>query len=134
MLKPAGQDVRVKASRLAMMAAAYDYFDMFADEAPVSVPFYIPCDRWENGTQTTAGGPEPHECTPEGLKLIMKHPPRRIPVVDLEAGIAVAFVQFGGTLPDFHLFKIVDGKVMFIQAVIGAGGAKSPWPFDPISQ
>jgi hypothetical protein len=123
-----------RTSRLAMTAAAYDYFDMFADEAPVHVPFNIPCDRWENGMQTTAGGAKPHECTPEGLKLNMKHPPRRIPIVDVEAGIAVAFVQFGGTLPDFHMFKIVSGKVMFIQAVIGAGGAKPFWPVDPIGQ
>jgi hypothetical protein len=103
-----------RTSRLTMIEAAYDYFDMFADEAPVSVPLNIPCDRWENGMQTTAGGVKPHECTPEELKLIMKHAPRNIPAVDIEAGIAVAFGQFGGTLPDFHRFKFIDGKATMI--------------------
>ncbi len=45
-----------RSSRLAMMAAADDYFDMFAAEPKVHTPFADICDRWENGTQTTLGG------------------------------------------------------------------------------
>ena len=45
-----------RSSRLAMTAAAVDYFDMFADDPVVSTPFATPCDRWENGMQTTKGG------------------------------------------------------------------------------
>ena len=42
-----------RSSRLAMIAAADDYYDMFAKEPQVRSPFASPCDRWENGTQTT---------------------------------------------------------------------------------
>ncbi len=127
-----------RSSRLAMTAAAVDYFDMFADDPVVSTPFASPCDRWENGMQTTRGGMfqgkeyPPHSCTPKGLGLIMKHPPRRVPVVDLEAGIVVAFVHFGGSLPDFHMFKMRNGKVELIQAVIGAKAPSTGWSSEEI--
>jgi len=127
-LKPAE-----RSSRMAMIAAAVDYFDMFADDPAVSTPFATPCDRWENGMQTTRGGEfqgkvyPPHSCTPKGLGLIIKHPPRRVPVVDLEAGIVVAFVHFANSLPDFHMFKMRNGKVELIQAVIGAGAHSTGW-------
>jgi len=47
-----------RSSRLAMMAAADDYFELFVKEKQpkVSVPFAKICDRWENGVQTTKGG------------------------------------------------------------------------------
>ncbi len=57
----------------------------------------------------------------------MKHPPRRVPVVDLEAGIVVAFVHFANSLPDFHMFKMRNGKVELIQAVIGAAAPSTGW-------
>jgi hypothetical protein len=122
-----------RSSRLAMTAAAVDYFDMFADDPVVSTPFATPCDRWENGVQTTKGGVfqgknyPPHSCTPKGLGLIMKHPPRRVPVVDVEAGIVVAFVHFANSLPDFHMFKMRNGKVELIQAVVGAKAPSTGW-------
>jgi hypothetical protein len=122
-----------RSSRMAMTAAAVDYFDMFADDPAVGTPFATPCDRWENGMQTTKGGEfqgkvyPPHSCTPKGLGLIIKHPPRRVPVVDLEAGIVVAFVHFANGLPDFHMFKMRNGKVELIQAVIGASAPSTGW-------
>jgi hypothetical protein len=132
-LKPAE-----RSSRLAMTAAAVDYFDMFADDPAVSTPFASPCDRWENGMQTTKGGEfqgkvyPPHSCTPKGLGLIMTHPPRRVPVVDLEAGIVVAFVHFAKGLPDFHMFKMRNGKVELIQAVIGAAAPSTGWASEEV--
>ena len=125
-----------RSSRMAMTAAAVDYIDMFADDPPVSTPFATPCDRWENGTQTTKGGAFqgkvylPHSCTPKGLGLIIKHPKRRVPVVDVEAGIAVAFVHFAGNLPDFHMFKMRNGKVELIQAVIAPKAPSTGWKED----
>jgi hypothetical protein len=118
---------------MAMTAAAVDYFDMFADDPAVSTPFATPCDRWENGMQTTRGGEfqgkvhPPHSCTPKGLGLIIKHTLRRVPVADLEAGIVVAFVHFANGLPDFHMFKMRNGKVELIQAVIGARAPSTGW-------
>ncbi len=130
-----------RSSRLAMIAAANDYYDMFAAEPPVRTPFASVCDRWENGLQTTAGGMftlagedgkkaemKAHDCTPKGL-VIKNHGPRRF-LVDVEAGTVVAFVHFAGGLPDFHVFKMRNGKVELINAVIGAGSPTMGWPIE----
>jgi hypothetical protein len=109
--------------RAVMIKAANDYYDMFAKEPTASVPFATPCDRWENGTKTTKG-----DCSPKGL--VLHHPPRRIPVVDEEAGIVVAFLHFNRSLPDMHMFKMKDGKVILVQAVIGARAPSTGWPVD----
>jgi hypothetical protein len=45
-----------RSSRLAMIAAADDYYDMFTENPQVRTPFATVCDRWENGFQTTKGG------------------------------------------------------------------------------
>lgn len=132
-----------RSSRLAMIAAADDYFDMFAAEPEVHTPFADICDRWENGTQTTLGGiftlpgedgkkaeMHAHDCTPKGL-VISNHGKRRF-LVDVEAGVVVAFVHFAGGLPDFHVFKMKDGKVELISAVIGAACQSMGWPIEPV--
>ena len=126
-----------------MIAAADDYFDMFAAEPVVHTPFADVCDRWENGTQTTLGGiftlpgedgkkaeMHAHDCTPKGL-VISNHGKRRF-LVDVEAGVVVAFVHFAGGLPDFHVFKMKDGRVVLISAVIGAGCQSMGWPIEPV--
>jgi len=130
---PAGQ----RSSRLAMIAAADDYYDMFAKEPEVQTPFASPCDRWENGTITTGGtmsGIEAttaaHDCRPTGL-VITTHGPRRF-LVDTEAGTVVAYLLFAGGLPDFHMFRMRNGKVDLIQSVIGAGAKDMGWPHEPI--
>jgi hypothetical protein len=125
-----------RSSRLAMIAAADDYYDMFAKAPQVRTPFASPCDRWENGTQTTvkmSGVDAPglenmveHDCSPKGL-VITTHGPRRF-LVDVETGSVVAYVLFAGGLPDFHVFKMRNGKVELIQAVIGPGAKSMGWP------
>ncbi len=132
-----------RSSRMAMIAAADDYFDMFAAEPVVHTPFASPCDRWENGLQTTKSGMftlagedgkkaemHAHDCTPKGL-VISNHGPRRF-LVDVEAGVVVAFVHFASGLPDFHVFKMRNGKVDLINAVIGAGCMSMGWPHEPV--
>ncbi len=131
-----------RSSRLAMMAAADDYFDMFAAEPDVHTPFARPCDRWENGLQTTKSGMstlagedgkaaamQDHDCTPKGL-VISNHGPRRF-LVDVESGQVVALMHFAGGLPDFHVFKMRNGQVYLINAVIGAGCPSMGWPDEP---
>jgi len=126
-----------RSSRLAMVAAADDYFGMFAAAPVVHTPFASPCDRWENGMFATAGGTalpgedgkaapmRPHDCSPKGL-VISNHGPRRF-LVDVEAGLVVAFVHFAGSLPDFHVFKMRDGKVERINAVVGPRSTSTGW-------
>ena len=129
--------VAQRSSRLAMIAAADDYYDMFSNDEPeVHTPFASPCDRWENGFMTTAGSPDStvmmtaHDCSPKGLE-IKTHGKRRF-LVDVEAGTVVAYVHFAGGLPDFHMFRMRNGKVDLIQAVIGAGSKDMGWPEEPI--
>jgi hypothetical protein len=113
-----------RSTREVLNAAADAYFDLFSNTA-TAVPFDKPCNRWENGTQTTSG-----DCStgvPGGLN--MTH--RRYPVADLESGIAVGFVLFGGSLLDFHMFKLKSGKIQLIQAVVGPRASASGWPDEP---
>ena len=126
-----------RSSRLAMVAAADDYFGMFAAAPEVRTPFASPCDRWENGMFATAGGTalpgedgkaapmRAHDCSPKGL-VISNHGPRRF-LVDVEAGVVVAFVHFAGSLPDFHVFKMRNGKVERINAVVGPRSVSMGW-------
>ena len=129
--------VEQRSSRLAMIAAADDYYDMFAAAPEVHTPFASPCDRWENGTMTTGGtmsGIEAtsaaHDCRPTGL-VITTHGPRRF-LVDVEAGTVVAYLLFAGGLPDFHMFRMRNGKVDLIQSVIGAGAQSMGWQQEPV--
>jgi hypothetical protein len=114
-----------RSSRLAMMAAADDYFELFVKEKKRKVSDLVYsgfCDRWENGAVTTRGGMNPdalmprHDCSPEGFAdMTETHGPRRF-LVDEETGVVVAYVLFNNLWPDFHMFKINNGRVVWIQA------------------
>lgn len=113
-----------RSTRAELSAAANAYFDLFSNPMAM-VPFGKPCNRLENGFQTTQG-----DCSsgiPAG-NLMMTH--RRYPVADLEAGIAVGWVLFGGGLLDFHMFKLKGGKIQFINAVVGPSATSWGWPDD----
>jgi hypothetical protein len=71
-----------------------------------------------------------HDCSPKGL-VISNHAPRRF-LVDVEAGTVVALVHFASSLPDFHVFRMKNGKVDLIQAVIGAGSKSMGWPTEQV--
>jgi hypothetical protein len=113
--------VEQRSTREELNAAANAYFDLFQDPA-TAVPFGTPCDRWENGTQTTNG-----DCSagvPGGLAMTG----RRYPIADTESGIAAGFVLFSGSLLDFHMFKLKSGKIHIIHAVVGPRVSSSGWP------
>jgi hypothetical protein len=129
-----------RSSRLGMMAAADDYFELFVKEQKPKVselPFAKTCDRWENGMQTTKGGTNQgvempaHNCSPKGF-ADMAHPPRRF-LVDVETGIVVAYVLFNNVWPDFHMFKMRNGQVDWIQAYFEYGKEYKTigWPAEP---
>jgi hypothetical protein len=129
-----------RTSRLAMMAAADDYFELFVQKQPrkVSILAYASfCDRWENGTITTKGGTNQgvtmpaHNCSPVGF-ADMTHSPRRF-LVDEETGIVVAYTLFNNIWPDFHMFKMRNGQVQWIQAYFEFGKQYKTigWPTEP---
>jgi hypothetical protein len=129
-----------RSSRLAMMAAADDYFELFVKEKKPKVSelaFSGICDRWENGMQTTKGGTNQgvkmpaHNCSPKGF-ADMTHGPRRF-LVDVETGIVVAYTLFDNVWPDFHMFKMRNGKVDWIQAYFEYDKKYSSigWPPEP---
>ena len=107
-------------SRALMAAAATDYFAMFSNEPMVNTPFAARCDRWENGIFTTPT----HDCSPKGL--VINHPPPRVPLADVEAGLVAAFAHFAGSLADVHVFKMSDGRVDYAMAVVGPA-SPDPW-------
>jgi hypothetical protein len=129
-----------RSSRLAMMAAADDYFELFVKEQKPKVselPYARICDRWENGMQTTKGGTNQgvampaHNCSPKGF-ADMTHGPRRF-LVDVETGVVVAYVLFNNVWPDFHMFKMRNGQVEWIQAYFEYGKKYESigWPAEP---
>jgi len=129
-----------RSSRLAMMAAADDYFELFVKEKKPKVSelaYGRKCDRWENGMQTTKGGmnqgvPMPeHNCSPKGF-ADMTHSPRRF-LVDVETGVVVAYTLFNNIWPDFHMFKMTNGQVDWIQAYFEYGKQYKTigWPDEP---
>ncbi|MBN1566493.1 MAG: hypothetical protein JXA73_01495 [Acidobacteria bacterium] len=129
-----------RSSRLTMMAAADDYFELFVQKQPRKVsilPYSKTCDRWENGAQTTKGGTNQgvtmpaHNCSPVGF-ADMTHSPRRF-LVDEETGIVVAYTLFNNVWPDFHMFKMRNGLVDWIQAYFEYGKQYKTigWPDEP---
>jgi hypothetical protein len=129
-----------RSSRLSMMAAADDYFELFVQKQKPKVselPYSKICDRWENGMQTTKGGTNqgvtmpPHNCSPKGFSD-MTHSPRRF-LVDVETGVVVAYTLFDNVWPDFHMFKMRNGLVEWIQAYFEYGKkyASIGWPTEP---
>ena len=129
-----------RSSRLSMIAAADDYFELFVKEQKPKVSelaYSGICDRWENGLQTTKGGTNQgvempaHNCSPVGF-ADMSHPPRRF-LVDVETGTVVAYVLFNNVWPDFHMFKMRNGKVEWIQAYFEYGKEYETigWPDEP---
>jgi hypothetical protein len=95
------------------------YFESFGPAGAIA-PIQRDCSRWENGQRTaegdcTDGLPAPGQL-PDGFITGQRHP-----ITDVEAGIAIVYVSFGDAL-DFHMFKIIDGEVRLIQAVVTAPG------------
>jgi hypothetical protein len=112
-----------RSTREYMNDAANKYFSGFMKEPTVEAPFATPCHRWEGGVQTTA---KTGSCSAKGFEMTHTH--RRFPVTDVEAGITAGFVNFNGSLPDVHMFKIRNGRIEMIQAVFGGKVQGAIWP------
>jgi hypothetical protein len=115
-------------TRAYMNDVANKYFSAFSKDKVEDGPYAPVCHRWEGGLQTTI---RDGKCSPQGTGLYMNHTHRRFPVTDLELGITAGFMQFGGRMPDVHIFKFNDkGEVYLINAVFGgsAPADKPVWP------
>jgi hypothetical protein len=110
-----------RSTREQLEAAGKAYFDSFGDMA-IKPPYAMPCDRLENGFKTTQG-----QCGNLGSAAGIKHPAQRYPFTDLEAGITAGFVLFADADIDFHMFKVVSGKIKRIDAVVGPAVRSSGW-------
>ena len=133
-----------RVSRKVLADAANHYFDLFMKGSTFSVPFAKVCDRWENGFMTTG---RDHDCSPatfiERRGTSINHAPRRV-WVDTEKGISIAFMAFaggesvseenptGGGSVDCHMFRMRDGKVDLIHAIVGPRAESMGWPLEPI--
>lgn len=99
------------------------FIDLFAgDVAPADFPFASTCRRAENGTS-------PGACT-FGIPALGAMQPVHY-VIDVEAGIGVGFVLFGGGTRgflDFHMFRIRSGQVHGVRAVVGPSVSSRGWP------
>jgi hypothetical protein len=110
-----------RSTREQLEAAAKAYFTSFGDSS-VMPPYAMPCDRLENGFKTTQGN-----CGNLGGAMGIKHPAQRYPFSDLEAGITAGWVLFAGADIDFHMFKVVGGKIKRIDAVVGPAVRSAGW-------
>jgi hypothetical protein len=115
-------------SRDYMNDVANKYFSAFSKDKVEDGPYAAVCHRWEGGLQTTA---RDGKCSPQGTGLYMNHTDRRFPVTDMELGITAGFMNFGGGLPDVHIFKFNEkGEVYWINAVFGGRIQAPVWPAD----
>ena len=124
-----------------MIAAAEAYFDGIESDVGSAIPIVASCERVENGVQTTHSARFTNlACNSmEPFAYITEVRDRRYPVVDEERGVVVGFGAFnipGGdykrivngqettrryeprSLFLFEAFKIIDGKIVQIEATM----------------
>jgi hypothetical protein len=97
------------------------YFTQFPSGA---CDFASDCKRLENGF-SPGGCSLGLSCSSSGSQGRSAMTPR-LHVLDVEAGIAVGFTMFAGTYTDFHMFKVRDGEVHGVHAIL-AGASASGW-------
>jgi hypothetical protein len=99
------------------------FIDLFAgDVSPEEYPFASTCRRAENGTS-------PGACS-FGIPALGGMMPLHY-VIDVEAGIGVGFVLFGGStrgLLDFHMFRVKSQQVHGVRAIVGPSVSSRGWP------
>lgn len=115
------EDQRMSRDELiALMDLYVDYLD--GDVTGKDVPFDENCKRYENGVITAPG------LTAFNLQSWFFNVTRRYPVVDEKAGIVWGMLPFSQTdtsLVVGEAFKMFDGKIKMIQAVMCAMPAKA---------
>jgi hypothetical protein len=98
------------------------YFTKFPNGA---CNFAESCKRLENGFSP------PGSCTGAGIGCAPENGGNpgmsvRLIVVDVEASIGVGFALWRDTATDFHMFKVRDGQIQAVHAVLAAA-TSSGW-------
>jgi hypothetical protein len=106
-------------SRALLRGIADQYFNKFSNGS-IQIPHYTPCDRIEGSMRVT----------PDCTAGIMSNPSRKMThrrfVIDEELGTTSVFLWFngeGGTA-DGHTFRIEDGKLRYVHAIMVPTGGK----------
>jgi hypothetical protein len=113
-MQPIAADKRMSRKDLEAVTQLYlDYLE--GKKGGSMVPFADTCKRYENGTVTASGL---SSFNTQSWSFMLT---RRILVIDEESGITWGMFPFGqssSTLVVGEAFKIIDGKIMMIQAVM----------------
>jgi hypothetical protein len=106
-----------RSSRATIKAVADAYFDRFSNIS-VIIPHHNPCERLEGKMRVypdcTAGIPN---------NPTMKMTNRRY-VIDEAFGTVSVFLNFGGSMPDSHEFRVEGGKLRYVHAITVAKAGK----------
>jgi hypothetical protein len=122
MILPAAQ----QPTRDALTAIVEKYFTQFPAGA---CNFASDCKRLENGFSPgscTAGLSCSMSMGMGGMGMGSMGMKTRLVVLDVETGVAVGFVMFAGSYTDFHMFRVRDGQVHAVHAVL-AKASSSGW-------
>ena len=91
------------------------YLDMFSDGVD-NVPWGNPCERIEGGNM---------HVTPDCIQGMPGHGgmggtvdiTKRRYAVDVDMGTVDIFCSFGGSMPDSHMFRLIDGKIRLVHTL-----------------
>jgi hypothetical protein len=119
-----------RSDRPTLIKAANAYFDVFSDRSS-NPPWGVPCARLEGGAYTNPNGDPAASCVGgPPLEGTLKITNRRF-LVDLDLGAVVGLAEFGeeNGWPDFHTFRLENGKIRFVHTLtVCPSGCKLPDP------
>ena len=105
-----------KITRQELVAGGDAYLDMFADGVDDGIPWGHPCERIEGGNMFV---------TPDCIQGMPGHGgmggtvniTKRRYAVDVDMGTVDVFCSFGGSMPDSHMFRLVDGVIKLVHTL-----------------
>jgi hypothetical protein len=104
-----------KITRQKLINGANAYLDMFRGPKVDTVPWGSPCERIEGGNM---------HITPDCISGMPGHGgtgtvdiTNRRYAVDVDMGTVDVFCSFAGSMPDSHLFRLIDGKIRLVHTL-----------------
>jgi hypothetical protein len=90
------------------------YLDAFTVPSVDTVPWGSPCERVEGGKMHIT--PDCKVGMPTSKSNAINITNRRY-VVDVDMGTVDIFCSFGGSMPDSHMFRLIDGKIRLVHTL-----------------